>query len=458
MLITALAFILTLAVLIIIHEYGHYRVAVACGVKVMRFSVGSGPVVKSWQRGETEFVLSAFPLGGYVRMVDEREGPVAEVDLPRAFNRQPLIARAAVVAAGPLANLVLAVLLYSIMFWIGVRDVKSVVSQPVAGSPAAHAGLRSGDWVRAVSLGDGAQAATWAPIQSMDELGWYFTRAMIDRQTVHLRVSNAQGEGQRELQIDLSGMTNDVIDQDFMRRVGIKGAFAQPVVGHVEPDGAAQAAGLKEGDYVLQVDGRDVLDAADLRARIEASKSGSATQLMHWRLRRGDQVMTIDVQPRLVDDHGQQVAKIRAALGSPPALIEVRYGLVDGMVQAVSRTYDICALNLQMMGRLLIGQASMKNLGGAISIADMAGQAVRLGPEVFLGFLAAMSAMLGILNLLPLPVLDGGHLMYYLFEAVTGRAVSQAWLERLQRGGLAVLLLMMSLALYNDIVRLAGAH
>jgi regulator of sigma E protease len=458
MLTTLLAFLVTLAILIVIHEYGHYRVAVACGVKVLRFSVGFGPVLKRWQRGETEFVLSAFPLGGYVRMVDEREAPVPEADLPRAFNRQPLGARAAVVAAGPAANLVLAVLLYSLMFWIGVQDVKPLLAQPLAGTPAAAAGLKAGDWVHQASLGAPPSAHDWSDVVSMDDLSWYLTRAAVDHQPLYLRVSSSQAQQQREVKLDLSGLGEAQIDQNFMRRVGLQGVYSPPVVGHVEAGGAAQRAGLQTGDFVMSVDGQPVSDAADLRARILASKAGDTTRVMHWRVRRGDRVLDVDVQPALVTDQGQTVARILAMLGSPPQLVEVRYGPVEGVVHAVRRTYDICALNLEMMGRLLIGQASVKNLGGAISIADMAGQAVRLGPDVYLGFLAAMSAMLGILNLLPLPVLDGGHLMYYLFEAVTGRAVSGVWLERLQRGGLAVLLLMMSLALYNDIVRLVGAH
>ena len=458
MLTTLLAFLATLAVLIIIHEYGHYRVAVACGVKVLRFSVGFGPVLKRWQRGETEFVLSAFPLGGYVRMVDEREAPVPEADQPRAFNRQSLGARAAVVAAGPAANLVLAVLLYSLMFWVGVQDVKPLLAQPMPGTPAAAAGLKAGDWVRQASLGAPQSDGDWSNVVSMDDLSWYLTRAAVDRQPLYLRVTTPQGHDPRDVRLDLSVLGEAQIDQNFMRRVGLQGVYSPPVVGRVEAGGAAARAGLHAGDFVMAVDGQPVSDAADLRARILASKVGSTTRIMRWRVQRGDHVLDIDVQPALVTEQGQAVARILAMLGGPPQLVEVRYGPVQGVVHAVRRTYDICALNLEMMGRLIIGQASVKNLGGAISIANMAGQAVRLGPDVYLGFLAAMSAMLGILNLLPLPVLDGGHLMYYLFEAVTGRAVSGVWLERLQRGGLAVLLLMMSLALYNDIVRLVGAH
>lgn len=461
MLITILAFIFTLAVLIVIHEYGHYRVAVACGVKVLRFSVGFGPVLKRWQRGETEFVLSAFPLGGYVRMVDEREGPVEPADLSRAFNRQPLRSRAAIVAAGPAANLVLAVLLYSVMFWVGVQEVKPVIAQPVAGSPAAVAGLHAGDWVREVSLQSNsveAQAASWSEIVSMDDLGWYLTRAMVDHQALRMRVSDAQGQGMRELVLKLDALANQPIDQELMHRVGFAGVYRQAILGRIMAGGAAAQAGLMEGDQVLAVDGTPVVDAMDLIDRIKASKVDRSAKVMHWRIERSGRVMEVDVRAAVMDEAGQSVARISAVVGSPAQTVEVRYGVIDGLSHAARRTYEICALNLQMMGRLLIGQASMKNLGGAISIADMAGQAVRLGPDVYIGFLAAMSAMLGILNLLPLPVLDGGHLMYYLFEAVTGRAVSGVWLERLQRGGLALLLLMMSLALYNDIVRLAGAH
>ena len=456
MITAALAFLVTIAVLIVVHEYGHYRVAVACGVKVLRFSIGFGRVVWRRQRtpDSTEFVVSALPLGGYVRMLDEREGPVAADELGRAFNRQPLARRTAIVAAGPLANLLLAIVLYAAANWIGVDEVKAVIGSPVSASIAERAGLRAGDWVQQQS----ADGATWDDVRSMTDLRWAITQAALHRQALHLRVTDAGGHRPRVVVLDLERADVGEVDAQLMQRVGISGPFNPPLIGQVNAGGAAARAGLREGDLVLAIDGVTVSDGAKLREMIRANASGGASAPMHWQIERGAQRLDVDVVPAVVDDGGLRIGRIDAYVGGPPAMVNVSYGFVDGLVQGAARTWEMSALTLRMIGRMLVGQASLSNLSGPLTIADYAGQSVQLGFAYYLGFLALVSVSLGVLNLLPLPMLDGGHLMYYLFEAATGRPISAAWLERLQRGGVAVLLLMMSLALYNDVARLLGLH
>ena len=452
-----LGFLVTIAVLIVVHEYGHYRVAVACGVKVLRFSVGFGRVVWRRQRtpDSTEFVVAALPLGGYVRMLDEREGAVAPAELDRAFNRQPLAKRTAIVAAGPIANLLLAVVLYAAAGWIGVDEVKAVVGSPVAGSVAERAGLRAGDWVQQQS--EDGQA--WDEVRSMTDLRWAITQAALHQRPLHLRVTDAQGRAPRTVVLDLARNDAGEIDAELLRRVGLAEPFNPPEMGQVNPGGAAAAAGLRAGDLVLSVDDVAVVDGAKLRERIRAAGSSGHATPMRWHIERGGQRLELEVVPAVVEgENGRRIGRIDAYIGGPPAMVTVRYGVIDGLTQAVTRTWDMSALTLRMIGRMLIGEASLRNLSGPLTIADYAGQSVQLGLAYYLGFLALVSVSLGVLNLLPLPMLDGGHLMYYLFEAVTGRPVSVVWLERLQRGGVAVLLLMMSLALYNDVARLLGLH
>lgn len=458
MLTTLLAFVLTLGVLIVVHEWGHYRVAKACGVKVLRFSVGFGRVLLRRQRGETEFTLAALPLGGYVRMLDEREGPVLPGERERAFNNRPLWQRAAIVAAGPAANFVLAILLFAAVGLLGVEEPKSVLGSPLSGSLADKAGLRAGDWVRAVS----ADGEDWQELQSLPELRWQLTQAVSEGRKLHLSVSDAQGHGQRQLVLDTDGLEKRELDAQLLRRIGLGGPFMAPVLGELSAGGAGAEAGLRRGDRVLSVDGQPVTDAAALRERIRASGQGGTegqrAAPMLWQLERAGQVLSLELRPKIVRDGGQLLGRIEAQIGAPPEQVTVSHGPLESLWQGARRTWEVSALTLNTFGRMLIGEASLKNLSGPITIADYAGQSARMGPAQYLGFLALVSVSLAVLNLLPLPMLDGGHLMYYLFEGLSGRPVSEWWQRQLQRAGVLIMLLMMTLALSNDMARLLGLH
>jgi regulator of sigma E protease len=460
MIITVLAFVLTLGVLIVVHEYGHYRVAVACGVRVLRFSVGFGRVLWSVRRGpdQTEFSLSALPLGGYVRMLDEREGNVSPHERERAFNRRPLWQRSAIVAAGPAANLLLAIGLYAAAQWVGVEEPKAILSQPPIETVAARAGLRAGDWVRESS----ADGLEWQPVTAMPDLRWHATQAVLEGRSLHLRVTDMAGHGAREVVMETGAIASRDVDSRLMGQLGLGAPYSEPVMGEILPGGPAEAAGLISGDRVLRVDGELVTDGQALRERIRRAVADGKPVPMRWTFERQGQVMERTVTPRVVPAEGrsQEVAtgRIDAYVGQLPQTALVRLGLWDGLASGAAKTWEMSTLTIKMIGRMLVGEASVKNLSGPLTIADFAGQSVQQGPAYYLAFLALVSVSLGVLNLLPLPMLDGGHLMYYLFEAVTGRPVSERWLDRLQRGGIAVLLVMMSVALFNDVARLLGLH
>ncbi len=448
------AFLLTIGVLVVIHEYGHYRVAVACGVKVLRFSVGFGRVL--WRRqaspDSTEFVVCALPLGGYVKMLDEREGPVAPDELGRAFNRKPLWQRAAVVAAGPAANLLLAVLLYAAAHWIGLNEPKAVMGPPAAGSIAERAGLHAGDWAREWS----ADGVEWHDVRSMTDLRWELTRAVVRGAPLQLTVTDRAGNARRSLTLPLDTLGSNEVDAATLQRVGLGYPFSEPVLGDVQPGDPADRAGLRNGDRVLSIDGALIVDTTAVYDLIRASGRSGVAKAMQWRVERGGQALSLEVTPKVVVDRGQKVGRIGVRPGQPPEMITVRYGVFGGLSNAVTQTWQMSTMTLKLLGKMVIGQASLKNLSGPLTIADVAGQSIRLGFADYLNVLAVISIGLGVLNLLPLPVLDGGHLMYYLFEGVTGKPVSELWLDRLQRGGVAIMLMMMSLALYNDVARLLG--
>ncbi len=451
---TVVAFIVALGLLIAVHEYGHYRVAVACGVKVLRFSVGFGKTIFRWQpKGSpTEFVIGAFPLGGYVKMLDEREGPVAPEERHLAFNNKPLRARAAIVAAGPAANLLLAVLLYSVVNWYGVQEPAPVLASPVAGSVAEAAGLRGGETVLRAGFTDDTLGDT----RSFADLRWLLTRGALDGRDVRLEVATSANGASRELVLPLSSIDAREANATLLRKVGILGPWTQPALGEVMAGGAAERAGLRQGDVVLAIGSLAIVDGVQLREAIRASVQGGKSAPQPWRIDRAGQVQVLQVTPEVRTEGNLTVGRVGAYVGAPPAFVSVRHGPVEGLRNGIVRTWEVSVLTLRMMGRMVIGEASLKNLSGPLTIADYAGKSASMGITQYLVFLALISVSLGVLNLLPLPVLDGGHLMYYLWEAVTGKGVSDAWMERLQRGGVAVLLVMMSIALFNDVTRLFG--
>ena len=459
MLITVLAFIVTLGILIAVHEYGHYRVAVAFGIKVLKFSIGFGKPIFTWhlKNKPTVFSIGMLPLGGYVKMLDEREGPVNADERHLAFNTQPLTSRAAVVAAGPAANLILAVLIYAVVNWIGVQEPRAVLASPVAGSLAEKIGLRGGETV----LKAGFDGESLTDIHSFEDLRWRMTRGALDGHDLQMLVAVPADSGvqtERTLLLPLSRIVAAEADATLFRTIGLVGPWTRPVMGEVMPGSAAEKAGLKSGDLVQSVGGLRIVDGQQLRESIRNSANLFAVAPVPqvWNVLRGTSSVALQVSPEIKQDAGVATARIGAYVGAPPEFVTLQYGLLDGLWRGAVRTWEVSALTLKMMGKMVIGEASLKNLSGPLTIADYAGKSANMGWSAYLVFLALISVSLGVLNLLPLPVLDGGHLMYYLWEGITGHGVSDAWMERMQRGGVVILLAMMSISLFNDVTRLLG--
>ncbi|HQR85942.1 MAG: RIP metalloprotease RseP [Burkholderiales bacterium 35-55-47] len=451
---TLLAFLLALGVLITAHEWGHYRVAVACGVKVLTFSIGFGKPLLRWKSRkphagqDTEFCISLIPLGGYVKMLDEREGEVTPQDLPMAFNRQPLWARAAIVSAGPLANLLLAVCLYAATFWVGQFETQATLAAPVVGSVADAAGLRTGDTV----LRAGVDANDLQDITSLDALRWWMLQQ--DASPVYLEVQ-AQDK-QTPHVVQLPALPDDAISKESnaWQARGFTGAWSRAVLGDVQTGSPAQVAGLQRGDEVLRLDGQWVTDGPSLRAMVRRSGHTQAPNTQLWDISREGRQLTLSVTPERLAEGSEFIGRIGAQVGEPPAKVWVQSGFFAGLQKALSQTWQVIVMTLDMLGRLLTGNASFDNLSGPLTMADYAGRSASLGIGAYLSYLALLSVSLGVFNLLPLPVLDGGHLLYYLYEALTGRPPSPEWLDTMQRVGLAALVALMVFSLFNDVVRL----
>lgn len=447
-------FLVAIAILVPIHEWGHYRVARACGVKVLRFSLGFGRVI--WRRigrDGTEFTLSALPLGGYVRMLGMQGETFAPHEREQAFSQRPLGQRAAIIAAGPAANWLLAVLLFAVVAWVGSEVPKAVLGTPPAGSLAESAGVHAGDWVRAVSA-DGQQ---WAEVESLPDLQAAVARAQALGEPLHLSVSDAQGRASRSLRLETERLAGRAPDARLFNEIGLA-PLAEPLIREVVPGGPGAAAGVMAGDRVLSIDGQNVPDAGFLRDAIRRAQESGQPRAMAWHVERGGQLIELSPTPRLVDDGGHPVGRLDIGIGSPTEKVFVSYGFADGLWRGALQSWDMAVTTVRLLGKIVTGEASLKNLSGPLTIADYAGQSARAGLVPFLVFLAQISLSLAVLNLLPLPMLDGGHLMYHLFEGLSGRPVSDWWHMQLQRVGILILMLMMALALSNDVARFAGWH
>ena len=453
---TIVAFVLGLGVLIGIHEYGHYRMAVYRGVRVLRFSIGFGKPLLRWtsRSGQTEYVLAAIPLGGYVKMLDEREAPVPDSERHLAFNTQPLLSRALIVGAGPAANLLLAICLYAGVSWIGVQEPRAILATPQVGSLAQSAGLRGGELVLSLSVNDGDAD----DVESFEHLRWLLMQAALKQRDVLLTVADPENAlVKREVSLAVGSLRPAEADAELMNKIGILRPWTDTAIGEVLPDGAAAAAGVRQGDVVLKVDGADVPDGHDLRQRIRQSVTQKGEGVaQQWLIERQGKKLPVTVTPRPEQLNGVWVGRVGAFIGHPPETVLIRKGPLDGVSAAVAKTWDVSILSLNMMVKMVLGEASLKNLTGPLTIADYAGKSASIGLTAYLSFLALISVSLGVLNLLPLPVLDGGHLMYYLWEGVTGRPISELWQDRFQRGGIVILMAMMSIALFNDVTRLMG--
>jgi regulator of sigma E protease len=441
---TIVAFIVALGVLIVVHEYGHYLVARLCRVKVLRFSVGFGRplLVKRLGRDQTEWVIAAVPFGGYVKMLDEREGPVAPQEVARAFNRQSVWKRFAIVLAGPLFNFAFAVLLYTGLFMHGIPEPAPVVAEPPAGSPAAAAGLRAGDTVRAVN---GVPIVTW------QDLRWQVLQAALQRESVQLETLNQRGHiGAATL--DLRGFSSDDVEKDVLEGTGLalyRPAF-DPVIGKVEP-GPGVRAGLLAGDVITHIDGAPIKTWNEVFRTIQQS----AEKKLAFGIARDGRALVIEVTPEAVRSAGKTVGRVGIGVRDMDKFyLKVSYGPLASLGKAFDKTVEISLFSLKILGKMLVGQVSWKHLSGPVTIADFAGQSAQMGLPYFLNFLALISISLGVLNLLPIPLLDGGHLMYYVIEIAKGKPVSERVMELGQRVGLALLLVMMAFAFYNDLNRL----
>jgi regulator of sigma E protease len=452
---SVLGFVVAVSLLVAVHEYGHFWAARKLGFKVLRFSVGFGPAL--WRRvagaDRTEYVLAALPLGGYVKLLDEREGPVDAAEVSRAFTRRPPWQRILVLLAGPGFNFAFAILLLWGMLWIvGSPDVRAVVGGVAAGSPAARAGLRADDEI--IRLGD-------APVQGRGDVVLGLIDAMSGDGVTRLAVRSASGaERELELRVDDPAERRALTEPSaLMRGVGLR-FWSQPVparIGRVLPAGPAEQAGLQVGDLITAIDGEPVGDFVAMGEALAVRPNREVV----IRYERGGVLATTTVRTSadLVD--GREVGRIRVeTLPSAPLpdsmIVHRHFGPVQALGESLQRAWDMTVLQAKMFARMIIGQVSLKNLSGPITIAEYAGDSARSGLTGFIGFLVLISLSLGFLNLLPIPMLDGGQIIYQSIEWIKGSPLSERVQAAGQSVGIALLFLLMGVALFNDLARQFG--
>jgi regulator of sigma E protease len=448
---TVIAFLVALGVLVVVHELGHYLVARWCGVKVLRFSVGMGRIIYSRRIGpdQTEWALSVLPLGGYVKMLDAREQDLSGLpaeDLKREFTSQSVWKRIAIVAAGPIANFLLAIVLFTGLYNHGIPDPTTRLRAVPENTAAFQAGLRGGELITSIN-GD--------PIQGWSELRWKMMQLAIEKTPARLDVQHSDSGQSGGTLLDtvtvrLDGLSTEDLEGDFLGKLGIGLARPKPVLGKIIPDGPAMQAGLREGDLIIDVNDKRISDGL---AFVELVRSSPGTPLLIGVLRNG-QEFDIRVTPEAYAKNNQLIGRIKAEVPLAPEMIIARDSLLPAFGKAVTKTWDTSVLTLKMLGKMVAGEVSWKNITGPITIADYAGQTARVGGISYLTFLAFISISLGVMNLLPIPVLDGGLLLYYSLELLTGRAVPERFGEIAQRAGVGILMTLMAVAVFNDIVRL----
>jgi regulator of sigma E protease len=447
--ITLLAFIAAIAILVVIHEMGHYCVARLCGVKVLRFSVGFGKTIytKRFANSETDWVISAIPLGGYVKMLDEREGEVVAQELHLAFNRKPVLQRIAIVVAGPVANLLLAILLFGALFIYGVPSLKPVLGKVLPNTPAATASLQAQETI--ISINEQA-------IPSWEQVSWVLLDLALQGATeAHIEARTTQGEVVRHV-LNLRALTPDNMDENFLHSLGLQPyqPLVPPVIGKLVEGGVAQRAGLLSNDKILRVDSQRIEDWKEL---VEAVR-GHPGQLLKLEIERSGTLRVLNLTPEIASEANITVGKIGAApyidrRELDALLTVVRYTPLAAFEHAVRKTWEISKVSLKTLGKMVIGEMSLKNLSGPITIADYAGQSAQMGIVAYLNFLALISISLGVLNLLPIPLLDGGHLLYYMAELIKGSPMSENAWGAGQKVGIVLLFTLMALALFNDFSR-----
>ena len=446
-----LAFLVAIGVLVTIHELGHFVVARLCGVRVLRFSIGFGtPLwVRKFGADQTEWVLAAIPLGGFVKMADERDESVAEHERDRAFNNKPIWQRMLIIAAGPAANFLLAAVLYWVVFVTGQPGAVPYVAQPPAGSAAAAAGFVGYDKIVTIN---GREVSTWGDAR-LELLDIASARAVA---TIEVET---KGGGRQARQLSTASLEKADLDRDFAGKLGL-GAYRLPiaaVLDVVTPNSPAADAGLKPGDRIVAAGATEISDWSQLVAVVSASPGRPVPLVVETRGEKFDAIVT----PATVTDAGRTFGRIgvspKVDRGASEALfINIRYGVFESVPKAIGKVWDMSAFSLKMLGRMVTGDISWKNLSGPITIADYAGQSAKLGWLPYVTFLALISVSIGVLNLLPIPVLDGGQLLYHIAELIKGSPLSEQAMEIGQRAGFALLIGLSAFAFYNDVFRLVS--
>ncbi|MGH8762418.1 MAG: RIP metalloprotease RseP [Nitrosospira sp.] len=450
---TIIAFVVALGVLIVFHEFGHYLVARWCGVKVLRFSVGFGrPLLRRcWGKDQTEWVVAAFPLGGYVKMLDEREDEVAPEEVARSFNRKPVAHRFAIVAAGPIANFLLAIVLFWLLFMLGVSGMKPILGPVAPATPAALAAFETGETI--IKIGT-------EPVATWQDARWLLLSHAVDR-SPSIAVETLDQSGQTTWRkLDLSSIGADDLDGDFLKKIGLSSyqPAMKPIIAQVIPNSAGKRANLLAGDEILAVNGKGITLWEEL---VQTIRTSPGVPLM-LEIQRDNLTIGVEVVPDTATENGEKIGKI----GIGPQidrdelerlLVEVSYPAGTALVRAIDKTWETSIFTLQMLWKMVAGEVSWKNVSGPITIADYAGKSAQMGLAPYLGFLALISISLGVLNLLPIPILDGGHLMYYVVEILKGSPLSVRATEIGQQVGLVLLFTLMAFAIYNDVSRLISS-